>query len=439
MRISLLLAGGIGTRLWPKSTKEAPKQFNRLLSDKILLHDTIDRLDDDIEKIIISNIYYEQLLDDDYFSIYEPVGRNTAPAICISVLYIIDKYQDIDPKDIYISVLPSDHYFDDNFSKFINEAFDMLNEDVILTFGIRPEYPETGYGYINYKGDSILKFIEKPDYDNAQVYVRSGDYLWNSGVFLFNAKTIIDEFKKHAPYMYNRCVDILTKSLYMDRSLIISSDYEECEDISFDYAIMEKTNKGKVLKYEHIWNDIGQWDRLYRINDKDNNGNYVKKCHILDCNNCYIEADYGNVFVVGMDDTIIVKNNSNLLISSMKDADKIKTLLPKLDDDISKRPWGYYQTLYKDEALGYHSKRIVVYPNKRLSLQYHNYRAEHWTICSGEGIAEIGEDIHNVLRDSRLYVPIGIKHRICNTGKVNLVFIETQIGDYIGEDDYGRA
>ena len=447
MNIAIILCGGNGTRLWPLSTIHKPKQFINFFGEKTLLENTINRVPKKYDIILVSNIIYEPFMEkfnNKYTIIYETTKKNTGPSILTAILYIKNKYPDIESKNVNFIVLPSDHYFDnDKFNHMIEEGEKIIkkNKDNIITFGITPLYPEVGYGYIKYTGNKIINFIEKPQINKAQEFINSGNYLWNSGVFMFNFKNIVNLYKKENLNMYSLCQNIIDNSKKEDNIIYLKNYGENCPDISFDYAIMEHISSGTVIKYDGIWNDMGCWDRIYDFNEKDENNNVIVGNNLIsNTKNSYIHSTNGIIITIGLDEIIVVKNGDEILISDMNNCNNIKLFNKYLEtyhtNKKNYRPWGYYEVILKE--MHTQVKKLIVYPKKRLSLQYHNHRSEHWVITKGNGQAHIGKDIKDVKKDDQVYIDIGQIHRIYNTGDVNMEIIETQIGDYLEEDDIVR-
>jgi len=360
----IILCGGVGSRLWPLSTADKPKQFLNLINDKSLIENSIERMifdDIKIKSIVLvtGKKYYEYFKNETYDNcsiILEPEQKNTAASILLACLSIYSKIEESKISSTRILVIPSDHYYDkvvfQNIVKKALKVFDTNNESII-TFGINPTYPETGYGYIKYDSDKILEFVEKPDISKATEFVNSSQYLWNSGIFMFNLKTIFDEYKKHESELYIKCMECFLKNKYVDNVIHIDRSFEECKNISFDYAIMERTKKGMIVKYDGIWTDIGDWDRLINFK-KDNLLNEdidenISKCQIIDqnnnisiknsnetkhlfykSNNCYINSSKGTIVIINIDDLIVVKNEDNILISKKDYSSNIKHLIDKI-------------------------------------------------------------------------------------------------------------
>ncbi|ARF11060.1 mannose-1-phosphate guanylyltransferase/mannose-6-phosphate isomerase [Hokovirus HKV1] len=445
VKVALVMCGGIGSRLWPLSTNDNPKQFLNLFNNNTLLHNTINRIPQDIEIFIVTNIKYKHYIENNYPNynvIYETERKNTGTAIILCVHYLINNLH-YDPINTDIIVLPADHYMEkEEFINCLNIGFtDILNQSII-TFGIKPTYPEVGYGYINpdktnEKIKKIINFVEKPNLYQACKFIDSG-YLWNSGIFIFNLNTILLEYEFYANTLFNNA-----KITIMNTKDNIFASINDIEH-QFDKIIMEKTRLGKVIEFNGLWSDIGDWSRIYDINNKDENNNVIQNknsCNLLNVNNSLINIDYGNLIGINLNDLVIIKKDSNILISDRKSCDNIK--LFTIDKNVS-RPWGYYNILHESDDCKV--KKIFVYPNKRLSYQYHKYRSEKWTIISGSGIITLDDNKINVNAGDMISIEKLQKHRIENIGNDVLIFIETQLGTYFGEDDiirldddYGRT
>lgn len=462
----VILCGGKGSRLWPLSREKLPKQFLPLVDSKTMFQNTILRfqylktLKIDINKyIIICNkehefIVNEQLvelnLEDNVVIITEPMGRDSAPAVCISSLY--------GNKDVVSLIVPCDHIFNDSeLCIVIKDAMDKYVNNSIVTFGITPSYPETGYGYIQTNSQNeTLCFKEKPDQETAKSYIENGTYLWNAGLFMFQNKTMIQCFAKYAPDILNVCEHTLDKSELHNNILRLNlGTFETCNSVSIDYAIMEPLINNRdaeintfTLTYNHMWSDIGSFKVLFENCSKDEDNNVLKGGIITqDTNNCYIESDNALVTTLGIDNLIIVNHRDVLLIANKEcsqDVKKIITKLPDIDDGLkiihakAYRPWGWYINVEGNEHIGYKVKRICVYPGKRLSLQSHNYRSEHWVVCKGKARVQVNYDFIEMGPNEHVYIPINALHRMENIGDEMVEFVETQIGDYLGEDDIVR-
>ncbi len=447
----ILLCGGSGTRLWPISRKLMPKQFVKLFEGKSLFQLTQLRNASISDKsLIVSN-------DEQYFLaidqsaeleqskserryVLEPVGRNTAPAIALACL-------DLNPEEIVL-VTPADHLIKNEaaYVSAVKEAEALARSGYLVTFGIKPAYPETGFGYIEAEGNEVKSFKEKPDADTAQRYIDAGNFYWNSGMFCFKAGLFLEELASHAPEIYAR-----SKYAYdnANNDAMLRIKYEDMAAIpeeSIDYAVMEHSDKIKVVPADINWSDVGSFDALDAELLKDGNGN-TRSAELLalDSHDNLVIASDRAIVAVDVDDLIIVDTPDALLVSKKGSSQKVKEVVAKLKASGSQlhhihltahRPWGTYTVL--EDTAGYKIKRIVVKPGKRLSLQKHFHRSEHWIVVSGTAQVTIGEKQMIVRPNESTYIPIGTLHRLENSGKIDLVLIEAQVGEYTGEDDIVR-
>lgn len=465
---SIILAGGRGTRLFPLSRKKFPKQFLSFGDNETLFQRTIKRNLKAIKNIndiiIITNNDYQfhvkNQIDDIFkFStedkpniILEPIGRNTAPAIALAIKYALDKLGVSENEVLFIS--PSDHIIspDDKFIEYIKQAEKFAKQGYIVTFGITPTKPETGYGYIEADtgnkinaGYKVKQFHEKPDLETAQKYIMSGNYYWNSGMFAFSIETILEEFKKYTPKIYHQ-IEIQTFEE-------VVMNFKDMPDISIDYAIMEKTSKALVLPLNLTWSDVGSWDSIYEVLEKDKNEN-VKIGNVLDIDtkNSLIFGNKRFISTIGVENLIIVETDDVLLIAKKGEGQKVKDMVSRLKENAETkeltefhttvyRPWGSYTELEKGER--YRIKRITVKPGEALSLQMHHHRSEHWIVIKGTAKVILenknGElEEYFIHENESIYVPKSTKHRLINPGKLPLEIIEIQVGEYVEEDDIIR-
>ncbi len=447
--IVAVLCGGSGTRLWPLSRELMPKQFVSLINESLFQQTILRNIDFSNKFFIVANDkHYFLALDEigkidaknkEFNYILESVAKNTAAALLFVALSANN--------DDIILALPSDHIIKNtqSYNKAILEAKDLADKGNIAVFGIKPTFPNTGYGYIK-DGKNGVEFFEKPDNDTAKQYVDDGNYYWNSGMFCFKAGILIDEFKIYKPELLNQCKQALNTAIKYDNFLRIKA--EDCiniEEISIDYAIMEKSKKLKLVKADFKWNDLGSFDALKDEYPKDNNNNSSSSDLIaIDSTNNFIISNKLTA-AVGINDLIVVDTVDSLLISKVGESQKIKDVVKILKSNNSPlaqihstayRPWGNYSVLL--DAQNYKIKKIVVKPKKRLSLQKHFHRSEHWIVVSGSAVVTLGGNEFFLKANESTYIPMGQIHRLENPGKIDLIMIEVQVGEYLGEDDIVR-
>ncbi len=471
MILPVIMSGGSGSRLWPLSRALHPKQFLALLNDKTLLQETINRLDNSncLEPLIICNeehrfIVAEQLRANGTGSsdiILEPMGKNTAPAITLAALAAIEKGE-----DPLLLVLAADHAIKDvsAFQKAVTDATAFAEQGKLVTFGIVPTQPETGYGYIKQgskkvqseaTGFDVDSFVEKPDLAKAQKYLESGEYLWNSGMFMFKASRYLEELAKFSPEMLAVCTEAYEgKSQDLDFTRISAEIFSQCPEDSIDYAVMERTEDAVVVPMNAGWSDVGSFSSIWEVSDKDENGN-VNCGDVINYNstNSYINAGHKLVTTVGVDNLVIVETKDALLVANKDQVQDVKAIVNKLKADNRYeykhqrevyRPWGKYDSLDfgdRDQV-----KRITVKPGAKLSVQMHHHRAEHWIVVSGTAKVTNGDQEILLTENQSTYIPIGVVHALENPGVLPLELIEVQSGSYLGEDDivrfedkYGRS
>ena len=449
--INLILCGGNGTRLWPVSRSLMPKQFAPLFDGPSLFRKTVVT-DSAVCKsqFIVSNADQFFLAKDQLEAerknnckfLLEPVGRNTAPAIALACLTM--------KEDDVVLVSPSDHVIrkKDEYKKVLLRARKLAEEGYLVTFGITPTSPETGYGYIEADGEDVKRFVEKPDRATAEKYLLAGNFYWNSGIFCFMAKTFLSELKKHSPDILEAARKALSKTqVDMDEPIRIGmEDMLSIPSNSIDYAVMEKSNIVKVVPSDIGWSDLGSFDSLYGEYPHDENGNNVNPRHIaVGSKNSLVMGTQRAIATIDLDKMLIVDTPDALLVAPLSSSQKVKQVVEELkvrgSDLISvpqtvNRPWGTYSVLESTER--YKMKRIVVKPGKRLSLQKHLHRSEHWVVVSGTATVTVGDRVFYVRPNESTYIPVGEVHRLQNEGRLPLVIVEIQVGEYTGEDDIIR-
>jgi len=426
-----------------------PKQFVKLFNDESLFQLTVKRNEELCDQqFIISNAeqYFlavdqlEELNSTQNKFLLEPIGRNTAPAIALACFAL-------DPEEVVL-VSSSDHLIknEKNYIEVLTQAKALAKENNLVTFGITAEYPETGYGYIEADGEDVKAFYEKPDAQTAQTYIDAGNFYWNSGIFCFKAGVFLDELKKYSPKIYETSNVAYENAKDDDMLRISHEDMQAIPEDSIDYAVMEKSSKVKVVAADIAWSDLGSFDALAQEFEKDGNGNSINENLIaINSKNNFLYSKERLVALVGIDDLIVVDTPDALLISKKGDSQKIKDIVKELKDRESDlhhihltahRPWGTYTIL--EDTPGYKIKRIVVKPGKRLSLQKHFHRSEHWIVVSGTATVTIGDKIQIIRPNESTYIKMGELHRLENEGKIPVVLIEAQVGEYTGEDDIVR-
>ena len=446
---NIILCGGSGTRLWPISRTLMPKQFVKLFDDKSLFQLTVDRNSKVCDsQFIVSNIEQYFLALDQLTELnktnnkylLEPIGRNTAPAIALACMAL--------DKDEIVLVTPSDHLIKDEieYKKVLDKAKELANEDNLVTFGITPDFAETGFGYIEANGLDVKAFHEKPNLQTATKYLEDGNYYWNSGMFCFKAGVFLDELKKYSPKVYETSLKALENSSDGEMIRIKHDDMLNIPEDSIDYAVMEKSKKVKVVPSDIDWSDVGSFDALFEELPKDENGNTKNDKHIsIDSKNNLIHGQDKYIATIDVEDLIVVDTGDALLVSKKGSSQKVKKVVSKLKDMNTElhnihltghRPWGTYTVL--EDTPGYKIKRIEVKPGKRLSLQKHYHRNEHWTVVSGTATVTVGDTTKYVRPNESTYIKMGEVHRLENEGKIPVIMIEVQVGEYTGEDDIVR-
>ena len=466
--VPVILSGGAGARLWPLSRRLRPKQFLPLMGDgPSLFRATLDRVkgNDFVAPIVVCNHNHRFLVAEEMDEaglsaqgiIIEPVARNTAPAIATAALHILAD----NPEDL-ILVLPSDHVISDlaAFGSATRVAARLAMEQLLVTFGIEPDHPETGYGYIRRgkaygEGHRVAEFVEKPDQATAEAYVASSEYYWNAGIFLFRARTFIDQLRQHSPDVLSAAEHAIAKAITDADFLHLDEHaFETAPSISIDYAVMEKTSQSAVVPLEGGWSDAGSWESLAKHGAADDDGNVcIGEAVFIDSQNNYIRSEKPLVAVLGIDDIALIATDDAVLAMPKSRAQEVKSIVAELEaqdreEIISHtrvyRPWGHYQNV--DSGAGFLVKQIVVKPGAKLSMQYHNHRAEHWVVVEGVARVTNGEKAFDMSANQSTYIPIGTKHRLENLTDEPLRLVEVQTGNLISEDDivrledtYGRA
>ncbi|SHJ56092.1 mannose-1-phosphate guanylyltransferase (GDP) [Malonomonas rubra DSM 5091] len=463
MLLPVVLSGGAGTRLWPLSRESYPKQLLPLTSDKTMLQETVLRLSGiaDLGKpMVVCNeahrfMVAEQLRQLDIGTdsiILEPCGRNTAPAVAIAAFQA-----QASGNDPLLLVLPADHLIGDvaTFCQTVNAAVQLAEQGSLVTFGIVPNAPETGYGYIKAAENEIGgtgafpvdQFVEKPDLQTAQSYLDSGKYYWNSGMFLFKASRYLDELEKFRPDIFSACrTAFLSLTADLDFLRLDQESFAASPSDSIDYAVMEKTADAVVLPLDAGWNDVGAWSALWDVQPQDKNGN-VQFGDVLTegANNCYLHATNRMIAAVGVEDLVVVETADAVLVAHRDKVQDVKGIVGQLKEQKRSeallhrrvnRPWGAYEGI--DVGERFQVKRITVNPGASLSLQKHHHRAEHWVVVKGTARVICGEKDLLLSENQSTYIPLGEVHRLENPGQIPLEMIEVQSGSYLGEDDIVR-
>ncbi|MFZ6745774.1 mannose-1-phosphate guanylyltransferase/mannose-6-phosphate isomerase [Undibacterium sp. JH2W] len=469
----VILSGGSGTRLWPLSREKHPKQLLALIGEETMLQATATRVRDFSgsigvaqKMIVVCNEEYRFITAEqlrvagfsDCSLLLEPSGRNTAPALTLAALSAV-----AGAGDAVLLVMPADHVINDKqgFHQAIQHGLQQAIDGAMVTFGIVPDRPETGYGYIQ-TGDQLpgtavrelQAFVEKPVLEVAQQYLEGGRHLWNSGIFMMRATTWLKAIAHFHPAMYAACQQAMDKaSIDCDFVRVDKDAFLSCPSDSIDYAVMEKLAKdsnlhipGYVIPLNAGWSDVGAWDAVWQVSDKDGNGNTAHGDVLLeDSRNCLVISDSRLVACLGLEDVIVVETPDAVLVTNKANTQNIKRVVTRLKDENYTqtdnhrkvyRPWGHYDSV--DSGEHFQVKRIVVKPGGRLSMQMHNHRAEHWIVVSGTALVTRGEDVMTLVANQSTYIPLGVKHRLENPGQTDLELIEVQSGAYLGEDDIVR-
>ncbi|NYT46474.1 MAG: mannose-1-phosphate guanylyltransferase/mannose-6-phosphate isomerase [Candidatus Methanofishera endochildressiae] len=457
--IPVILSGGSGTRLWPLSRGIYPKQFLPLVSDSTMVQETVLRLaglEHLQAPIAICNedhrfMMAEQLREINAQAeaiILEPVGKNTAPAVALAALAAKN------PDDILL-VLPADHVIENipAFQRAVINAGQLAEQDYLVTFGIVPTAAETGYGYIKRSSDNIgdafkvAEFVEKPDVEVAEAYVNSGEYYWNSGMFAFKAGRYLEELEKFSPEILAACrLSFAGAQSDIDFVRLNKDAFSQCPSDSIDYAVMEKTDKAVVIPLDADWSDVGSWSALWEVREKDSFGNALTGDVVaIDTKNSFIHSGNKLVAAVGVQDMIIIETDDAVMIAPKDRVQEVKKIVAVLKNDQRAeadlhrkvyRPWGHYDSV--DNGDRHTTKRIVVKPGAKLSVQKHHHRSEHWVIVKGTAIVIKGDETMLLSENESTYIPLGVIHSLENPGVIPLEIVEVQTGSYLGEDDIVR-
>lgn len=457
---AVILAGGSGTRFWPLSRQEYPKQLLKIIGKDSLLEGTIARVGNIIPPenvfIVTTTAQVDAMRNINIAGanvIVEPASRNTAPAIAIAAVRLLS----LNPDSIML-VLPADHFIRDQkaFEEALRASADIARDGYLVTLGIKPSRPETGYGYIKagfkVQGSkdgldayTVERFVEKPDTETARRYVDDGNYFWNSGIFCFRAMDIIDEIKNYQPEVYSAIVEASSFE-HSNVSPLTAHVYEKLPSISIDYAVMERTERAVVIPVDMGWSDVGSWSALDEVMEKDDAGNILRGNVIeLDCRNSTIVGNERVIATIGLEGVIVADTPDAVLICPKDRCQDVKMIVDRLKERNAEeciihrtveRPWGSYTVLESGER--YKIKRVMLKSGAKLSLQMHHHRSEHWIVVSGTARVTVGEKTYSVHPNESTYVPVSTKHRLENPGKIPLQIIEIQNGDYLGEDDIVR-
>ena len=458
----VILSGGSGSRLWPLSREFFPKPLLPLVSEQTLLQETATRLDglaDLGDAVYVCNEEHRFLVAEQIAEIgktpstiiLEPEGRNTAPALTLAALYLVKR-----DADAMMVVMPADHVMTvpQQFVEAVEQGSHNAEQGALVTFGIVPASPETGYGYIKRDeqvDDSaayrVARFVEKPDRETAEQYVSEGDYFWNSGIFLMRADRWLDEISQHRPDILKACRQAMNKgSQDSDFFRVNKQEFHECPGDSIDYAVMEKTDRAVVVPISAGWSDIGAWSALWDVCQQDADGNVMQGDVIAeDTRNAFLVAQHRCLATVGLDDVVVIETADAVLVARKDKAQDVKAIVNRLKESGREehkvhrqvyRPWGSYEGI--DEGPRFQVKRLTVKPGAQLSLQMHHHRAEHWVVVKGTARVTCGDQMFDLHENESTYIPIGQRHRLENPGNIPLEVIEIQSGSYLGEDDIVR-
>ncbi|MFN7710444.1 MAG: mannose-1-phosphate guanylyltransferase/mannose-6-phosphate isomerase [Holosporales bacterium] len=459
--VPVILAGGSGTRLWPLSRSHMPKQYVALMEDESLFQKTLGRFKNRpsfAEPVIVANkdhsfLIQEQMANLDLKAdvILEPCGKNTAPSVALAAFHALTR-----SADAILVVLPADHLIakEDPFFEALEQAVEAATHGCLVTFGITPTFPETGYGYIEggetLEGsgvEKVKKFIEKPNLERAQQLLAQGGVYWNSGMFVFKAKTYLEELRHFNPKMYDLCNQCMQSATWKNGQATLSTQmFESLPANSIDYEVMERTDKAAVVPADLGWSDVGSFTALWDHATKDHDANaHVGDVISVDSRGCYVRAEAKPIAVVGVEDLVVIGTKDATLVAHRSSSQNVRDVVKLLQDANRiesqhpaevRRPWGSYESI--DSGSGYQVKRITVKPGQKLSLQKHHHRAEHWTVVEGEATVTVGDRVMALKPDQSVYIPIGEVHRLENNTGTMVTLIEVQVGAYLGEDDIVR-
>ncbi len=461
MLTPVILSGGVGSRLWPLSRESYPKQLLALVDHQTLLQNTVKRLEglaNQSAPLIVCNENHRFLVAEQLRNIgvsaahiiLEPIGRNTAPAVAVAALTALSR-----DSDALLLVLPADHLIANAalFREAVTTGVPLASANNLVTFGIVPNRPETGYGYINAtdvieeNALSVKRFVEKPDLNTAQQYINSGEYYWNSGMFLFKASQYLKELENYAPDIVTTCCQAIDNAIKDKDFLRLDADaFKASPSDSIDYAVMEKTHSAVMIPLDAGWNDIGAWSSLWEVSEQDNEGNVILGDVLTEnVHDSYLRAEHRLLAAIGVENLTIIETADAVLVAHKDHVQEVKKIVSHLKADERGeaelhrkvyRPWGSYEGI--DAETRFQVKRITVNPGASLSLQKHYHRSEHWIVVKGTAQVTKGDETFIITENQSTYIPLGIKHRLENPGKLPLEIIEVQSGSYLGEDDIVR-